>query len=85
MNEMIFVYELWRFYCAALAAANELAAGYRPPHTHVVLLRWDLKLFEVKANLESSYRKPGPRAAECVGEAVYVERALAAVERASKP
>ena len=37
-------------YCAALAAAYELAAGYRPPHTHVVLLRWDLKLFEVKAN-----------------------------------
>ena len=50
MNEMILVYELWRFYCAALAAANELAAGYRPPHTHVVLLRWDLKLFEVKAD-----------------------------------
>ena len=44
------VYERLRFYCAALAAANELAAGYRPPHTHVVLLRWDLKLFEVKAD-----------------------------------
>ena len=84
MSDDIFVYELWRFYCAALAAANELAAGYRPPHTHVVLLRWDLKLFEVKANLESSYRKPSARA-ECVGEAVYVERALAAVERLSKP
>ena len=44
---MIFVYELWRFYCAALGL---LAAAYRPPHTHVVLLRWDLKLFEVKAD-----------------------------------
>ena len=50
MNEMIFVYELWRFYCAALAASNELAAGYRPPHTHVVLLRWELALFEGRPN-----------------------------------
>ena len=63
-----------------------LGGRLRPPHTHVVLLRWDLALFCLKEDQTSrAVTENPPRAAECVGEAVYVERALAAVERLSKP